>query len=106
MILNNLAIATVRSPNGDPGKALELANRTLDQLPRNPDVLSTRGEIYLALGRWNEAVADLTEALKNRPPNAEIHRLLQKAYSGIPDADMAAEHGRKAAELEAAQASR
>jgi len=106
MILNNLAIATVRSQNSDPEKALALANRTLDQVPRNPDALSTRGEIYIALGRWNEAVADLTGAMQNRPPNAEIHRLLQKAYSGMPDADMAAEHGRKAAELEAAQASR
>jgi len=75
-------------------------------LPHNPDALSTRGEIYLAIRRWNEDVADLTEAMKNRPPNPKIHRLLQQAFSGIPDADMAAEHARIAAELEAAQTGR
>lgn len=106
VILNNLAIAIIRTDTNDADKALALANIALGRLPENPDVLSTRGEIYLALSRWNDAIADLTDSMKNRAPNAELHRLLESAYTGMPDPDMAADHARKAAELEGVQVQR
>ena len=106
MILNNLAIAMLRANPKAADTALILANQTLEKLPGNPDALSTRGEIYIALGRWHEAIADLMDAMKNRPPLAEWHRLLEKAYTQASDPEMAAEHARKASELEAAQAKR
>ena len=103
MILNNLAIAIIRSDEGSEGKALERANETLALLPDHPDALATRGEIYVAMERWPEAIADLTESLKLRSKNAEMHRLLEKAYTGLPDLQMAAEHQQRASALEAAE---
>ena len=103
MILNNLAIAIIRSDAGSKGKALERANETLALLPDHPDALATRGEIYVAMERWPEAIADLTESLKLRSRNAEVHRLLEKAYTGLPDPQMAEEHRQRASELEAAE---
>ncbi len=106
MILNNLAIAMLRANSNTAEAALVLANQTLEKLPGNPDALATRGEVYIALGRWHEAIADLMDAMKNRPATAEWHRLLETAYTAKSDPEMAAEHARRAAELEAAQAKR
>lgn len=106
MILNNLAIATLRTDPTAAETALVLANLTLEKLPNNPDALSTRGEIYVALGRWHEGIADLMDALKVRPATSEWHRLLEKAYTQSSDPKMAAEHASRAAELEAVQARR
>ncbi len=103
MILNNLATAIVRGGGDRNDRALQLANETLVILPDHPDALSTRGEIYVAMERWQDAVADLTESLKLRSNSAELHRLLEKAYTGLPDLQMAEEHRQRASELEAAQ---
>ena len=105
MILNNLALAILRDTVAEGDKfdrALQLANQTLVILPDHPDVLSTRGEIYVAMKSWQDAVADLTESLKFRKNSAELHRLLETAYTGLPDPQMAEEHRQRAIELEAA----
>jgi tetratricopeptide (TPR) repeat protein len=100
-ILNNLAIAIIRGRPGDAAKALTLANQTLELIPDHPDALSTRGEVYLAMEKWNEAVADLTAALDHRSENPLLHRLLEKAYQGMNETSMAQEHATRAATLEA-----
>ncbi len=107
MVLNNLATCLVRSTGAGKEslqRALDLANQTLTMLPDHPDALSTRGEILVAMSRWNDAIADLTQSLKLRRNNPEVHRLLEKAYRAINDIPMADEHARKAIELESAQA--
>ena len=55
----------------------------------------------MALERWPEAIADLTQSLKFRQKSAELHRLLEKAYTGLADPRMAEEHRERAKELEA-----
>ena len=104
MILNNLATAIVRGGGDSNDRALQLANETLTMLPDHPDALSTRGEVYIAMERWPDAIADLTQSLQHRAQSAELHRLLEKAYRGIQDTQMAADHGKRAEELEAAAA--
>lgn len=104
MVLNNLATAIVRSGRDSKDRALKLANETLTLLPDHPDALSTRGEVYVAMERWPDAIADLTQSLQHRAKSAELHRLLEKAYLGINDAQMAADHRKRAEELEAAEA--
>ncbi len=106
MILNNLATALVRSDSDSYDRALQLADETLKLLPDHPDALSTRGEVYIALKRWPEAVADLTEAIKLRKDSPELHRLLEKTYIGLADVQMAEDHRKRATELEAAQQTR
>ncbi len=103
MILNNLATAIVRGGGDNNDRALQLANETLVILPEHPDALSTRGEIYVAMERGQDAVADLTESLKLRSHSAELHRLLEQAYTSLPDLQMAEEHRQRASDLEAAQ---
>ena len=101
MVLNNLATALVRGGGDSKDRALQLANETLTLLPDHPDALSTRGEVYVAMERWPDAIADLTQSLQHRAKSAELHRLLEKAYLGINDTQMAADHRKRAEELEA-----
>ena len=96
MVLNNLATAIVRDTNDSDERALLLANQTLALLPDHPDALSTRGEVYVAMERWPEAIADLTQSLKLRQNSAELHRLLETAYSAMNDNQMAEEHRQRA----------
>lgn len=100
MILNNLATAIVRGKGDSDDRALELANQTLALLPDHPDALSTRGEVYVAMKRWPDAIADLTQSLKLRQNSAELHRLLEVAYSAMNDQQMAEEHRQRAMALE------
>lgn len=107
MVLNNLATCLARAKSADAEslkRALELANQTLAILPDHPDALSTRGEIYVAMARWSDAIADLTQSLKFRRNSPEVHRLLEKSYRATNDAAMADEHAKRALELESAQA--
>ncbi|MFN9717635.1 MAG: archaeosortase/exosortase family protein [Planctomycetota bacterium] len=106
MVLNNLATCLVRTNSKERDslqRALDLANQTLTLLPDHPDALSTRGEVLVAMERWTEAIADLTQSLKLRKNNPEVHRLLEKAYRATNDIPMADEHARRAIELESAQ---
>ncbi len=67
--------------------------------PQNPDLLSARGQVFARLGRWKEAVADLTRVRELRPQDyfawAELAAVLVQA------GDVAAyrEHCRKSVEL-------
>jgi tetratricopeptide (TPR) repeat protein len=106
MVLNNLATCLVRtSKNGSETlqRSLELANATLAILPDHPDALSTRGEVYVAMQQWNDAIADLSQSLTFRRRNPDVHRLLETAYRAINDIQMADEHAKRAAELENSQ---
>ncbi len=100
MVLNNLATAIIRGRGDTNDRALRLANETLVILPNHPDVLATRGEIYIVMERWTDAIADLTESVKLRRNSLEVHRLLEKAYTGLPDLEMAEKHRQCASELE------
>ncbi len=96
-ILNNLAVALVRSEPSQPGRALEIINIALLEYPDNPDILSTRGEIYIALKKWQEALADLERALPFRRESKIVHESLSVVYNELGNQPLAEEH-RKAAE--------
>lgn len=90
--LNNLAIAKTRSEPKDLQKALELVNQALLKLPDNPDILATRGEVYVALERWEDASRDLQQALLLRPDNKEIHQFLEQVCIALKDENGAETH--------------
>lgn len=99
MVLNNLAIALVRDEFTDPERALRLINEALEITPFQPDVLSTRAEVYVALERWEEARDDLEKALPKRPNSVQCHRLLALVWDQLGDSSLSEAHRRKVKEL-------
>ncbi len=89
MVQNNLALALVRDQNSNPERALELVNQTLSTLPDNPDVLSTRGEIYIALQRWEDARQDLEVSYQKRPQSSDCCRLLAQVCDAMGESSLA-----------------
>ena len=100
IILNNLALATVRSQAGSAQNALTLINQALELLPGNPELLSTRGEIFVAMQRWADARRDLEECVSIRSGRPKVHRLLQKVWLGLDEPDRADAQGKLAEQLE------
>lgn len=92
MILNNLAVALIRGEPSDPARALACANAALAILTNHPDVLSTRGEIYLAMNQPEDAKGDLEMALKDRRESVEVHELLVRVFTALGETDMAEAH--------------
>ena len=84
-IRNNLAVSLVRADAADAREALELIEGALEQQPGHPDLLVTRGEVYVALGQWPEAVESLTAALPFRRGDPELQRLLERASLALRD---------------------
>ena len=95
MTLNNLAIAVARGEPRDLAGALELANQALLQIPGHPDVLSTRGEILLEMGRWADAIHDLEQAVSMRRDSREVHELLIRAFTATNATQEAVSHRRE-----------
>jgi len=91
-ILNNLAwvLATAKPP--DLQRALELANAALELTPRHPEMLATRGHIYMLLQRWQESLADLEAALAGLGSRPNIHESLARVYTQLGDAELAQRH--------------
>lgn len=103
LILNNLAVALVRRAPGDPRRALDLVDQALTLLPEHPDLLSTRGEVLVALERWAEAVADLNRALPQRSDSVLVHQLLERCYTSLGDTQMARQHADSQQRLQSAE---
>ncbi len=95
-ISNNLAWALATNPKRDLPRALEMINHALEQTPRAPDLLATRGRVLVRMERWNDGLADLEKALAARPNDPDIHHDLADAYTGLSLPDMAATHRRRA----------
>jgi tetratricopeptide (TPR) repeat protein len=92
---NNLAWALAQEPDADLDAALAAANRALELMPNQSRFLETRGQIYVSLGMWAEAVADLEVALNGMPNTENIHASLAAAYDALGQSDMAAIHRRQ-----------
>lgn len=103
-ILNNLAIAVLRGKLDTPQRALLLVNEALKLLPNNSELLSTRGEIHVALKLWQNAREDLELSLAARGGRPKVHRLLEQAFRGLLDEASADSHRAMAEALENADA--
>jgi Flp pilus assembly protein TadD len=93
---NNFAWSLSHGAEPDMARALDAANRALEMAPKEFRYRETRGQIYLALGRWNEAVSDLEFALNGMPDSAAIHRGLATAYQQLGQPELAAIHRQQA----------
>lgn len=99
-ILNNLAIAEVRSAPSRPMDALKHVNQSLKIMPNHPDILSTRGEVYVALSDWNSAMDDLRTSLALRPDRPAVHRLMAQTFTASGQIQEARVHQLQAERLE------
>jgi tetratricopeptide (TPR) repeat protein len=65
MAYNNLAYACIDA--GDFEKAIWAANKQISLAPDDPDPYDTRGEVYAAFGKVNQAVESYKQALEISP---------------------------------------
>jgi tetratricopeptide (TPR) repeat protein len=89
---NNYAWTLAREPDSDYKKALVAVNKALEQAPSEFRFRETRGQIYVALERWQEAVDDLEFALNGIPDMDAIHIGLATSYDHLGKPDLAAIH--------------
>jgi uncharacterized protein HemY len=64
-------------------------NQALELVPNNPEMLSTRGEIFVAMQRWTDARRDLEESIRIRGGRPKVHRLLEQVWTGLNDPEQA-----------------
>jgi tetratricopeptide (TPR) repeat protein len=95
-VANNLACLLADSEPPELDRALQLSEAALRGRPDEPRFRDTRGRVLLKMGRWNEAVADLEAVLASRAKPAGLHEALARAYEGLGETTMAAEHRRLA----------
>ncbi len=87
-LLNNLAHILMEQDR-NLQEALELVNEAIRREGTQAIYLSTRAEIYLKLGRYDEARNDLQEGLKRRGRNPGLLLLLAQCYEGLGDRERA-----------------
>ncbi len=83
-LLNNLA-HVVMERGGNLQDALKLVNEALLRQPGQPQMLSTRGAIYVKQGRFKEALQDLQESLRKQGRTNNLLILLAQTYEGLGD---------------------
>lgn len=95
-VWNNYAWTLSQDPNTDLTAALEAVERALEIKPRDHRFRETRGQVKIALGRWEEAITDLEYALNGMPDSPAIHSSLAKAYEALEKPALAGIHRRQA----------
>ena len=91
---NNLAWLLSKTEPVELDRALEMANRAVKSIPEDSGFRETRGQIYLKMKRWTDAINDLTKALNGMPNDPAIHASLSTAYEKVGDLELARMHKR------------
>jgi tetratricopeptide (TPR) repeat protein len=94
--LNNLAWTLTWNENPRLDKALKMINRALKVNPTEAHFLDTRGHIYARMGRFEEALVDLHQALLKMPTSGKLHHTLSEIYSLKNITELAKSHAEKA----------
>jgi tetratricopeptide (TPR) repeat protein len=102
-VANNLAWVISHQPNADLNRALEVIDPVISKFPQVSHYRDTRGEIYLKMERWDEALRDLEVALPDLKKEPRIHESLATVYDGLAQPDIAEKHRQQAAKLKAAK---
>lgn len=98
---NNLAWSLAYLEPVDTKKALEIIEKAASQLPGNPQIRGTHGQVLTKLERWEEAVPKLEEVIRAGLGSPNLHRALADAYDHLNKPVLATEHRRTADELAA-----
>jgi len=85
---NNLAVCLIRMADSENyDEALELSNKANESMPKNSNLLATRGEIHLVRGELQRALEDLKESVDINPDNAEGWQYLARTYAEMGNLD-------------------
>ena len=79
------------------GTTLELVSKAIELVGKSPELLDTRGVIYLHLGQNREAVKDLKECVDLTPSAVRYFHLAQAQWA-VKNREEAAQAMRKARE--------
>lgn len=91
-IANNLAWILAHQGQPQLKRALAVINTVIERYPNEARFRDTRGEVYLAMGRWEEAKKDLEVALPRLKNDPRIHQSLAKAYAKLGIEELAQQH--------------
>ncbi|MEZ6100099.1 MAG: hypothetical protein R3E01_14120 [Pirellulaceae bacterium] len=90
--LNNLAWVLANCEPYDLQKSILLSNHAIELVPDAYRYRETRGQTYVRLKLWNEAIADLEFALNGMPEDKNIHAALATAYDAVGKPALAKAH--------------
>lgn len=99
--VNNMARALAGSGAADLNRALKLSESAVAEDPENHDFRETRGQVLYELGRFDDALKDLTFAVGKRPDDRQLHVTLSAVYDKLGRPDMAARHREQADRFQA-----
>jgi len=101
--INNLAWIMCEQ-EGQPQRALELADRGLKMNPKYLDLIDTRGVVYYRLGEFDNAIRDFSECIKRypatTPAGVAAHFHLGRAFAKSGENSKAVEHLNKALDMQ------
>ena len=89
VVNNNLAWMLSQEKDPDLDRALELIEEALEAKPGDRRFLDTRGSIYLLMGRFEDAIDDLNEALSGVQNQPATRLKLAEAYKQLGMDDLA-----------------
>jgi tetratricopeptide (TPR) repeat protein len=99
LIANNLAWVLAFYPPVDLPRALDMVNAAVDKAPNEPRFRGTRGQILAKMGRHQDALPDLQEAIKAYPKDPNLFKVLSETCEKLGFTKMAADYKARAEEL-------
>ncbi len=100
IVANNLAWILAHGDCPDLTRAVALADRAVEQQPKQPRFRSTRAFVLMKLKRWPEALTDLEAALAADPNSVQTHRDLAEVHKKLGSSELSSRHRNRAAVLE------
>jgi len=95
-----LHLAEVAAASGEPGRALEMADRVLEREPGNATALWLRGASLFNLGRAADALEPLAQACRADSLNVEYVRTLARVAESLDRLPIVAEAWERATRLD------
>jgi len=97
-----IARAMLNSGHVDYSKVLDELVQAENSAPLDPDVFYQRGKVYVAMNRYDDAVAALRRSIELRPMEAGPYYQLARLYQKLGQSKLAAEEFQRVKYLEAA----
>ncbi|HEX4132659.1 MAG TPA: tetratricopeptide repeat protein [Pirellulales bacterium] len=94
-LISDMAHSYVDFPPPSVAQAMGLVELGLKIWPDDPDLRSCRGDLNARNGQWLDALMDLEVAVRAKPNDRNLHRLIGEVYQQMGMADKAADHFRR-----------